>query len=303
MNLNVGGLDLPALDSNHKLHWVLTSALGQKHSQTGVDKETPPWNADFFGLTQIPLYQEADPAEQAQILQQASQDLLTEAYCLEKAGMGYMAKMTLLAETTEERMLYALFCADETQHLAKLSPFVSEADATQGANALFLRLLVPLLDTADRAVLMFVIQVVLEGWGLSHYRSLSRHCLNPDLAERFRSFLQAEARHHGTGVTLFDRSTLSAASRAAIVEALAGFLQMVRIGPQRLVTAIATVKGDLSRSQRIGLLTELDTETHSGVRLALLRSLIAPVAPDIAETLEEQNLFSPLPPAQCVPPA
>lgn len=300
MNLNVGGLDLPALDFNHKLHRVLTSALGQTLSQNRVDKETLPWSANFFGLPQIPLYQDADPAEQAQILRQANQDLLTEAYCLEKAGMGYMAKMTLLAETTEERMIYSLFCADETQHLAQLSPFVSETETSQGANAPFLRLLVPLLETADRPVLMFVIQVVLEGWGLSHYRTLSRSCLNPDLAKRFRSFLQAEARHHGAGIALFDPATLSAASRATIVEALAGVLQMVRIGPQRLVTAIAMVKGDLSRSQRIALLTELDTETHSGMRLALLRSLIAQVAPDIAETLDEQHLFSPLPPAQCV---
>jgi hypothetical protein len=149
-------------------------------------------------------------------------------------------------------------------------------------------------------VLLFVIQGVLEGWGLSHYRNLSKTCRHTVLAELFHSFLEAEARHHGAGVVLFHRATLSPSHRAAIVEALAGFLQMVRVGPQRLVEAIAIVKGDLSRSQRINLLTELDSETHSGLRLNLLRSLVEPLAPDIAETLDEHNLFLPLPPAQCV---
>ncbi|MEM9152448.1 MAG: ferritin-like domain-containing protein, partial [Cyanobacteria bacterium P01_F01_bin.3] len=74
----------------------------------------------------------------------------------------------------------------------------------------------------------------------------------------------------------------------------------VRVGPQRVVEAIAQAKGGLSRAQRNRLLGELDTETQSGMRLDLLRSLITPAAPDIAETLENKDLFTPLPPAQCV---
>ena len=299
MTSTIAGFDLPRLAPGHKLHRVLASALGKKSSSEAVAMTTPPWESTFFALDQSCLFQEATTEEQAQILQRASQDLLLEVYCLEKAGMGYMAKMTLLAETTEERMLYALFSADETTHLAQLGEFMTESDVERGADDPFLQLLASLLETADRAVLLFVIQVVLEGWGLSHYRTLSKGCCHPALADLFRSFLHAEAQHHGAGVTLFDRTTLSAKNRTAIVEALATFLQMVQRGPQRLVAAIAAVKGDLSRPQRLRLLTELDTETHSGQRLAILRSLITPVAPDIAETLDKHNLFSPLPPTQC----
>lgn len=299
MNATVAGFDLPPLEPTHKLHRVLASALKQKGKPESHQLSSSPWDAAFFNLSQIVLFQAATAKEQTHILQLASQSLLAESYFIEKAGVGYMAKMTLLAETTEERMLYALFSADETTHLAQLSPFISKETSAE-TNDPFLKLLESLLETADRAVLQFVIQVVLEGWGLSHYRHLSKYCRHPALANLFHSFLDAEARHHGAGVTLFDRKNLSNHNRLVVIEALAAFLQMVRVGPQRLVEAIATVKGDLSRFQRIQLLTDLETESHSGMRLGVLRSLITPVAPDIAETLDEHNLFSPLPPGQCV---
>ena len=299
MTPTVAGLGLPTLDPTHKLHRVLASALGSKPAARAV-LASPPWDAAFFGLNQSTLFQTATTDEQTRILQQASQDLLVEAYCLEKAGMGYMAKMTLLAETTEERMTYALFSADECTHLAQLSAFLTEAETQRGADDAFLQLLMPLLETSDRSLLLFVIQVVLEGWGLSHYRTLSQGCRQPALAELFRSFLQAEARHHGAGVTLFDPTRLSTASHTAIIDVLADFLQMVRRGPQRVVHAIAQVKGGLTPTQRLHLLTELETEIHSATRLATLRSLIAPIAPSIAETLDRHELFSPLSPMDCV---
>ena len=297
MKSSVAGLDLPSLDSTHKLNRILLATL-EKKPRLPESIDCAPWGADCFGLAYSPLFSESSTLEQQRILQLASQALLGESYAIEKAGVGYMAKMTLLAETTEERMLYSLFGADEATHLAQLTPFVVGIEMLDEADP-FLQLLESLLETADRSALMFVIQVVLEGWGLSHYRMLSKTCCHPALSELFRSFLQAEARHHGAGILLFDRGALSEKSRALIVETLAAFLQMVRMGPQRMVEAIAQVKGGLSRAQRIRLFTELDTETQSGMRLDLLRSLITPAASDIAETLDNSNLFTPLPPTQC----
>ncbi|MEM6598013.1 MAG: ferritin-like domain-containing protein [Cyanobacteria bacterium P01_C01_bin.69] len=298
MKASVAGLNLPSLESTHKLNRVLLATL-EKKPRLPESIDCAPWGADCFGLAYSPLFNDASLAEQHQILQLASQSLLGESYAIEKAGVGYMAKMTLLAETTEERMLYSLFGADETTHLAQLTPFVIGMDRLDETDP-FLRLLESLLETVDRSALMFVIQVVLEGWGLSHYRMLSKTCRHPALSALFRSFLQAEARHHGAGMLLFERAELSEKSRALIVETLAAFLQMVQVGPQRVVDAIAQVKGGLSRNQRIRLFTELDTETQSGMRLELLRSLITSAAPDIAETLDHKGLFTPLPPAQCV---
>lgn len=297
---SVAGLDLPQLEPTHKLNRILSATLGHKPgSQQSIDFDAPPWGADCFGLAYSPTYNDCEIDAQTQILHLASNALLTESYAIEKAGVGYMAKMTLLAETTEERMLYSLFGADETTHLAQLMPFVSHLDLANQSDPFF-QLLESLLATEDRSALMFVIQVVLEGWGLSHYRTLGKTCKDYALSSLFRSFVQAEARHHGAGVMLFDATQLSAVSRELIVDTLAAFLQMVQVGPQRLVAAIAQVKGGLTKAQRIRLFTELDTETHSEVRLKLLRSLILSTAPKIAYDLEEQGLFVPMPPAQCV---
>lgn len=68
-----------------------------------------------------------------------------------------------------------------------------------------------------------------------------------------------------------------------------------------MLTAITQVKGHLSRSQKIQILEELDTETHSGTRLKLLRSLMRIKSVEaIIQTLEERGAFVPLPAHQCV---
>lgn len=299
MTASIAGLGLPSLTPDHKLNRLLASALGQKAIPRPIDIDIPLWNAECFQLSDCSFFNASTAIEQHQILHFAGQALLAESYAIEKAGVGYMAKMTLLAETTEERMLYSLFSADETTHLAQLTPFVRDPQVL-GNEDPFLRLLEALLETGDRTALIFVIQVVLEGWGLSHYRRLSRHCQYPELGALFRSFLKTESQHHGAGILLFDTEMLCARSRGLIVDTLAAFLQMVQVGPQRLVEAIAQVKGGLTRAQRICLFTELDTEAQSREKLNLLRSLINPIAPDITETLACHHLFIPLPPAQCV---
>ena len=297
---SVAGLDLPKLEPTHRLNRILSATLCRKpSSQQPVKFDVPPWSADCFGIAYSPTYNDCSNDEQTQILQLASGALLTESYAIEKAGVGYMAKMALLAETTEERMLYSLFGADETTHLSQLMPFVSHIESANKQDP-FLQLLESLLETTDRSALLFVIQVVLEGWGLNHYRTLSKTCQDYALSSLFRSFVQAEARHHGAGVVLFETERLSEVSRTLILDTLAAFLRMVQVGPQKVVAAIAQVKGGLTKAQRIQLFSELDTEAHSEMRLKLLRSLILSAAPEIAYTLEEKGLFEPAPPALCV---
>ncbi len=287
------------------LLWPIHSELSGISQPAPLAELTPQidqpayWEADYFGLNRVRLFQDANPVEQHAILQQASERLMHEAYFIEKAGMGYMSRMVLLAESTDERMLYTFFAADETTHFVQICPFLSrEPEAI--ANP-FLQLLAEVAEADDKALLLFVIQVVLEGWGLTHYRFLSKDCLNPQLSQLFHSFLQDESRHHGTGVTLFNQTQLSPASHTAIVDILVQFLQMVQVGPQGVVEAIAHVKGHLSRHQRLQILTELNTEAHSANRLLLLRSLMkGDQGRAIAQRLDELDAFSPLPASRCV---
>jgi hypothetical protein len=165
----------------------------------------------------------------------------------------------------------------------------------------FLCLLSEVVESVDKTVLLFVLQVVLEGWGLSHYRRLAKECRYPVLAELFSSFLQSESRHHATGTTLFNQITVSEFSQTTILDVLAQFLFMVQVGPQSVLTAVEQVKGHLTRSQKIQILEELDTETHSGTRLQILRSLMGGTsAQSILQNLEERGAFEPLSAHQCV---
>ncbi|MBW4518652.1 MAG: ferritin-like domain-containing protein [Scytolyngbya sp. HA4215-MV1] len=299
----VAGLALPHTHGDDRLRRVLAATL-QTQSQRAMNGTLPAiyWDAAFFNLHQVQVFQAASHSAQLAILKLANQSLLEEAYWIEKAGVGYMAKMVLLAETLEERMLYGLFTADETTHLSQLCPFVSVPDRAAESQP-FLRLLAEVVEGDDKTVLLFVIQVVLEGWGLSHYRRLAKSCDDRTLAHLFTSFLQAEARHHSTGNLLFHQRSVSAASQSAIQEVLANFLGMVQVGPQSVLAAIEQVMGHLSRSQKIQILTELDAEAHSGKRLQLLRALMqGESAGAIGQWLEAQGAFTPFPPRLCVSP-
>ena len=299
--MNIAGLGLSEHQTNDHLQQILASALGER-----LGKQVLPdtlsdalyWDAKFFNLEQVSIFQDASLEEKREILHHANRGLMEEAYFIEKAGMGYMAKMVLLAETTEERMLYSLFAADETLHLSQLRPFFCQEPVV--VNDPFLNLLAEIIAHADKTLLLFVLQVVLEGWGLTHYQYLSKGCCHSLLAALFHGFLRAEAQNHATGVSLFKQVKLSQATQSELVEVLQTFLQMIRVGPQRIVAAIAQVKGDLSRSQKILILEQLNTEYHSGTRLKLLRSLMHKAgATLIVEQLEQRNLFQPLPAHQC----
>jgi len=299
----IAGLDLPGMETGDRLHRLLHASLSAYPSTAPLEVTAPAWDASFLGLERVSLFRQSSQEDQRAILTLANRDVLQEISRVEQAGVGYMAKMVLLAETTEERMLYGLFTADETVHLSQISPFISTAtDQVRALSAedAFLQFLSNLLGSEDKSLLLLVIQIVLEGWGLSHYRSLAKNCRNPSLAAVLTSFLQAEARHHAAGVTLLP-AVLSDRSQAAMMEALPPFLQMVQVGPQRLLTAIAQVKGSLSRAEKIRILEELDTETHSGQRLQLLRSLLrGEKTNEIGQRLEDLGCFQPFPAYRCV---
>ncbi|BAY81065.1 hypothetical protein NIES267_05300 [Calothrix parasitica NIES-267] len=297
---NIAGLDLPNIEKADKINRILSSAL----EKTGIDSiqgdipMLPFWDAKYFNLNKVKIFQDSTPVEQSSILQLCSQGILEEAYFIEKAGVGYMAKMILLAETIEERMLYGLFAADEVTHLSQISSFLSNHEIN---NNPFLDLLEKVVKNDDKTVLLFVLQVVLEGWGLTHYRSIAKDCQNYQLSAIFKGFLQDESRHHATGVTLFEKVSLTKSNHKVIVEILAMFLQMVQLGPQSVVAAVERVKGHLSKQEKINIFQQLETEIHSGSRLKLLHSLInLPNTENILENLQMKGSFQALKPSQCV---
>ncbi|MEM9266434.1 MAG: ferritin-like domain-containing protein [Cyanobacteria bacterium P01_F01_bin.13] len=298
-SLTISGFELSDVAPDNSVNRMLTAALRARAEidTPCISHERLYWDADYFDLHQVSIFQEANRLEQQQILSKLNQGLLQESIYIEQAGVGYMAKMILMAESMQERMLYSLFTADETTHLAQLHPY-GTLITTAPVDDPFLQLLAEIVESSDKSVLLFVLQVVLEGWGLTHYRRLARGCNDDSLKRLFQSFLQAESRHHSTGAMLFKQMQILPGSKAAIADCLATFLQMVRVGPQRVVAAISTTKGHLSRPQRIQILQQLDTVTHSHQRLQLLKSLMVGTSSKIVNDLENKGLFMPLSPEE-----
>jgi hypothetical protein len=197
-------------------------------------------------------------------------------------------------------MLYGCFAAEEARHFHQVKSFI-HGELPERPQNMFLDLLSEVIASADRPTLQFVIQIVLEGWGLLHYRALRDGCTSDALRDVLDGILHDEAGHHGSGRVLFGANELPEASARRIEEVVARMLQMVRLGPQAVLHAIDHNLGGLSREQRIQVLHELDAPAQSHERLGHLRQLMRfeSVRP-VVERLEAQSLFTPLAPEQCV---
>lgn len=291
MAFPIAGFQLPLCAPGDRLGRIYGGVFGVS-LRPGENGKKIYWTADYFGLSQVSLFQQLTAPDQENVLAIANRQLLEEIYWVEQAGVGYMAKMVLLAETVEERSLYALFAADEAQHLAQISRFCPQLPVFQGDS--FLELMASFLASDDKALLLTMVQVLLEGWGLSHYRSLAKHCQEMSLQTTLQGFLQAEARHHGAGLTQLQKWRYSDLTLQSIEQGLKQFLPLVQAGPQRLLSALDQVSGPLSQPQKVTVLEQLAGDRHSQQRLNLLLSLLdGTVPPQILQNLHDQGYFQP----------
>ena len=267
-------LQMHHLQGNDKLNTIVKNGLQKLVGSEGLDPSpTPQWAAEFFNLHQCKAFSEAPATKQEEILGKCSAGVLEEALFIEQSGLAFGAKMGLLAESVEERMLYALFMSDEATHYHQVRRFLPGLGA-QCTPSEFHVLLAQLIEEGDRESLVFTIQVVLEGWGLIHYRTLADNCLSPEFEGVLHSILRDEARHHGSGLVLCKRRGLPEQSHEFVFEILSRFLGMIQRGPQSVVAAIEEVSGGFTKSQRIKTFEDLDAVAHSQERLTLLRGLM-----------------------------
>lgn len=290
------GLSLRRLDAWHGLRPL----LGAAELKAGVEggRAAPAgaaWSASYFGLDRSAAYRALPSRARASILRRLASGLLAESAHIEKAGLAFAAKMILLSRSEEERRLYALFAADESRHLAEVSRFLPAG--WEGARVSpFLALLGEVIEEGAKPGLTRFIQVVLEGWGLTHYGSLARSCRDEALRRTLRRVLKDEALHHGTGVVLSKQERLGRAERRELRGWLLRLCALAQAGPQAAVAAL----GPLPRRRREEAFADLSCETHAAERLALLRGLIASCGEAaLVDELEAAGAFRPLSAAEC----
>jgi tRNA isopentenyl-2-thiomethyl-A-37 hydroxylase MiaE len=282
-------LQAPFLPAGHPLHPIVASALKQRATPDGTIKEQAYWTARHFRLDQTTIYRKATQEEQQAILLGCSRQTLAELYFIEKSGMYFNARMSLLSESTEERMGYSLFAADEAIHFEWLRRY-ADADAVAAfAGNPFIQFIDDVLRTEDRPTLQFLVQILLEGWGLHHYQSLARDCRDTELTHLFHAILRDEARHHAGGLALFNAQ--GEKQRQRLVDHIRSLLSMVQAGPQMVAAEVDRAKGGLSREDRRRLFVELDCERETQRRLDILHSLIGDANGGTAllQALEERS--------------
>jgi rubrerythrin len=282
------------MDSLHlKRNDLLEGLLKKRENHLPKAQNYKPyyWEASTYGLDRLDLFQNVPLEIQSAILSRLSQLRLEEAYHIEKAGIAFGAKMILESQTFEERKLYAHFAAEESEHLAMIESYLDHITEDHLTNS-FLLYLSDLIKNAPKEVLVFMIQVVLEGWGLEHYTELAKTCNDPSLQKTLKKIVQDEAGHHGAGMILFKESQLSAQQTQMITQALRVFLNMVRVGPYSLITTLKQYL-KLDSQQVTQTLIKLQAAKETNQKLLTLRSLaIRSGANKIIQEMDNLNLYS-----------
>ncbi len=197
------------------------------------------WGPEAFNLQNSELFTNLSLLDQTLVLMYISNGLLEEAYFIEKAGIAFAAKMILLSETTQEREMYSKFAAQESNHLSMVAPFMRD---TRYKESEFLKLLTDIIETGSKDELTYVIQVLLEGYGLSHYYQLRKSCIEPTLSHVFGLILEDEGLHYRSGVSLLDKSVLG---KPFVRACVSDFLTHIEKGPTHVMRSVLEVTGDI----------------------------------------------------------
>lgn len=260
---------LPRAAPDDRVAHLADRLLGRRAGPHPPRPSAPAWGPAAFGLDRVPGFAQLDPAVQRSAIQRASDDLLTEALYIERAGMLFAIRMATLAETVEERAMYATFAADEARHHHQIAGYAPDAPPTA-----FHAWLNSVVEQASRPVLIAVVQVVLEGWGLHHYAHLADTCEHTALTAVLREILDDESWHHGSGVLWAQSHALSDADLDEATIRLLPLFDMVRAGPVGVAEAVRAACEAAGVDAPAGLWEALAPDDHVQTRLTLLCSLL-----------------------------
>jgi hypothetical protein len=272
--------------------------LARRRAGAGApDGAMPLWDAAYFGLDRIARFQSTDVHSQQGVLDACARALLAESWRIERCGIEYCARMTLAAEGDDERAMFALIGADEALHASWLAPWIEKAVPDPDP---FSGYVAGLAEAGNPQPLAYLLQVVLEGFGIGHYGTLSAHCRDAGLAATFANMQQDEALHHAGGLAAFRPDRLTASDRRFLEDATYAFLQMIRCGPQSVVAALDRSIGLSNPGDTIDVFSALDAQAVSAQTLARLRRLmLQPGMEWLIEALDNGGVFEPCSAADC----
>ncbi|WP_313920535.1 ferritin-like domain-containing protein [Tahibacter sp.] len=277
-------------DYDTGIHAAANRMLRRRALPGTPDGTAPPWPAAQFGLDAVPVYVRADESVQRAVLDRCAQGLLRESWLIERGGMEFCARMVLASDDAAQRALYSHIGADEAAHYAWLQPWLPPLTPSDPFNDF----VDDCVRTAGPQSLAYLMQVVLEGFGIVHYAGLASACLDAALADTLRRMAEDEALHHAAGLAVFDYRRLGTAERAFLLDASYTFLQMMRSGPHAVVAALDQALGGLDANALPGLFDALGAAHGSTGKLARLRRLMGqPGMENLVDALAQRRAFEP----------
>ncbi len=280
----------PNLEPNNSISNLLNKLT--KSSNTSPYAKQVYWDANRYNLQKSNLFNSLSDEKQLEVVLRLNKWSLELIYFIEKFGLNYGAKMTLNAESEEEKSLYSLFSADEVNHRILIEPFLIDGKPKDITIHPLLDALAVCLREGSKETMTFTIQVILEGFGLMHYTHLKDSCANKDLAQAFHLILKDEVNHHGMGVALTKKSMLNKKQTSEVTEMTSLFVRSL-IDAGWVLKSISETCGGLTKDQADQFKKETLWAESQTFKINKMSQLIRKTGSnEVFETLTKNGVFS-----------
>lgn len=228
---------------------------------------------------------------QDNVLRKITQLNLSLSRYIETSGHNYGAKMILSAESLDEKSIYALFAAEEAIHLKEFENFMNFTPDPKEHWHPMLNPLATAIKEGEKNTCLYIIQVLLEGFGMAHYGGLRQDCLYAPLQLAYDRILKDEARHHGTGIILSKQNTLTKLEQEQIFEYTREFIFSLQ-SASWVLNCIEEQRGGLSETEKKKYAEETNQTQVLQRRLLKLREMLEKVDDyDLVKRLDNDKVF------------
>jgi len=280
------------LPKNNPLNSLLERAL-DNYTVSSPDKDVPKilWAPERYKLNQTNAFNNLEIEKQHSVMEKITELNLSLSCYIETSGHNYGAKMILLADTIEEKSIYALFAAEEAIHLKEFQNFMNFTPDPEVHWHPMLNPLAKAIEEGEKNTCLYIIQVLLEGFGMAHYSGLKDDCTYAPLKVAYERILKDEARHHGTGIILSKQNALSKIEEEQIFEYTREFILSLQ-SASWVLNCIEQIGGNLSIEEKKKYSAQTNQVQTMEFRLSKLREMLQKVDDyDLVDKLDKDGVF------------
>ncbi len=281
-----------SLPKNHPLNNLLERAL-DSYTVSSPDKDTPKilWTPQRYNLNQTDAFNHLQKEQKDEVMTKITELNLALSCYIETSGHNYGAKMILLSETIQEKSIYALFAAEEAIHLKEFQNFMNFTPDPEVHWHPMLNPLAKAIEEGEKNTCLYIIQVLLEGFGMAHYTGLKQDCTYAPLKATYERILRDEARHHGTGIILSKQNQISKIEKEQIFEYTREFILSLQ-SASWVLKCIEQVDGNLSTAQKKKYSEQTNQVKTMEFRLSKLREMLQKVDDNnLVNDLDKDGVF------------